>query len=83
MQYVTAYGALLEIARLAAGDFVLITAASSSVGLAAIQIARTVGAMPLCATRTSARRAALLNAGAAHVIVTDEQDPCAAGGLLR
>ena len=31
MQYVTAYGALIEIAKLARGDFVLITAASSSV----------------------------------------------------
>ena len=38
MQYLTAYGALVEIAPPAMGDAVLITAASSSVGLAAIQI---------------------------------------------
>ncbi|CAN7625220.1 zinc-dependent alcohol dehydrogenase family protein [Phyllobacterium sp. LjRoot231] len=74
MQYVTAYGALIEIAKLARGDFVLITAASSSVGLAAIQIARAVGAIPIATTRTSAKKAALLDAGAAHVVVTREED---------
>ena len=46
MQYLTAYGALIDIARLAKGDTVLIPAASSSVGLAAIQIANKVGATP-------------------------------------
>jgi NADPH2:quinone reductase len=39
---------------------VLITAASSSVGLAAIQIANRIGATPIAATRTSAKAAALL-----------------------
>jgi NADPH:quinone reductase len=74
MQYVTAYGALIEIAKLARGDVVIITAASSSVGLAAIQTARAVGAMPIATTRTSAKKSALLDAGAAHVIVTQEED---------
>ena len=36
MQYVTAYGALISITHLEKGDFVLIPAASSSVGIAAI-----------------------------------------------
>ena len=74
MQYVTAWGALLEQARLAAGDFVIITAASSSVGLAAIQIANAVGATPIAVTRGPGKRQALLDAGAAHVIATQEQD---------
>src|SRR5438270_1785624 len=74
MQYVTAYGALIEIARLGKGDVVVITAASSSVGLAAIQIARMVGAVPVATTRTSAKKKALLDFGAAHVIVSDEED---------
>ncbi len=43
MQYLTAYGALIDIAGLKSGDTVLIPAASSSVGLAAIQIANSVG----------------------------------------
>src|SRR5689334_1455470 len=36
MQYLTAYGALIDIGQLTRGDTVLIPAASSSVGLAAI-----------------------------------------------
>jgi len=74
MQFATAYGALIDIAQLKAGDVVLIPAASSSVGLAAIQIANLVGAMPIALTRKSAKRQALVDAGAAHVIATEEQD---------
>ena len=74
MQYATAYGALVEIAHLQAGDVLLIPAASSSVGIAAIQIARLIGATPVALTRGSSKRKALLDAGAAHVIATEEQD---------
>ncbi|MDZ3992104.1 zinc-dependent alcohol dehydrogenase family protein [Pseudomonas sp. Teo4] len=74
MQYVTAWGALIEQAKLQRGDFVLVTAASSSVGLAAFQMARMVGATAIAITRTQAKRQALLEAGAAHVIVSDEED---------
>jgi NADPH:quinone reductase-like Zn-dependent oxidoreductase len=74
MQYLTAYGALIDIAGLRSGDRVVIPAASSSVGLAAIQIANKVGAIPIALTRGRSKRQALQDAGAAHVIVTDEQD---------
>jgi NADPH:quinone reductase-like Zn-dependent oxidoreductase len=74
MQYGTAWGGLIGIANLRAGQTVLIPAASSSVGLAAIQIARMVGATPIALTRTSDKRAVLLEAGAAAVIATEEQD---------
>ncbi len=74
MQYVTAYGALAEIANVQKGDAVLVTAASSSVGLAAIQVTRRLGGIPVAATRTRAKAEALRKAGAAHVVVTDEQD---------
>ena len=74
MQYMTAYGALVDIAAARPGDFVLIPAASSSVGLAAIEIANLSGAIPIAVTRTHAKREALLKAGAQHVIVTAEQD---------
>lgn len=74
MAYVTAYGALVDVAGLRSGDVVVVTAASSSVGLAALQIARRVGALPVAVTRTSAKRQALLDAGAAHVIATGEED---------
>lgn len=74
MQYLTAYGALVDIAELGKDDFVVITAASSSVGLAAIQMANLVGATPIAVTRTSAKRAALSAAGARHVIAMAEED---------
>jgi NADPH:quinone reductase-like Zn-dependent oxidoreductase len=74
MQYLTACGALIDIAGLKSGDTLLIPAASSSVGLAAIQIANKVGAVPVALTRGSAKRQALLDAGAAHVVATEEQD---------
>ena len=74
MQYMTAYGGLIDVARLAPGDAVIILAASSSVGLAAIQIANAAGAVSIATTRTSAKREALLSHGAQHVIATQEQD---------
>src|SRR6266478_3275668 len=74
MAFGTAWAGLIDIARLSTGRTVLITAASSSAGLAAIQTARKVGANPVALTRTSAKATALLEAGAAHVIATEEQD---------
>ncbi len=82
MQYTTAYGALIDIAGMKAGDTLLIPAASSSVGIAAIQIARMIGATPVALTRGSGKRKALLTAGAAHVIVTEEQDLVAEANKL-
>ncbi|NUO99287.1 MAG: zinc-dependent alcohol dehydrogenase family protein [Nonomuraea sp.] len=74
MPYVTAYGALVEVGGMRPGDTVVLNAASSSVGLAAIQVIERVGATPIALTRTSAKKAALLKAGAAEVVVTDEED---------
>lgn len=74
MQYVTAWGALVYRAKLSQGDFVIVTAASSSVGVAAFQIAHKVGATVIAVTRTGAKRQALLDAGADHVIATQEED---------
>ena len=73
MQYFTAL-AIIEIAHAAIGDYVIVRAASSSVGLAAIQLANWAGAVPIAATRTSAKAPALRQQGAKHVISTDETD---------
>jgi len=74
MQYLTAYGALVLVGGIQAGDFVSIPAASSSVGLAAIQIVRDHGATAIAVTRTAAKREELPSLGAHHVIVSDEED---------
>ena len=74
MQYLTAYGALVDIADLKLGEYILIPAASSSVGIAAIEIANLLGAIPIALTRFGGKRARLLELGARQVISTEEQD---------
>lgn len=74
MQYLTAYGALVTFGHLKTGEYVLITAASSSVGLAAIQIVNAEGGIPIAATRRSNKRAELLELGAQHAIATEEEE---------
>lgn len=74
MQYMTAWGALVHYGHVAACDAVLIPAASSSVGLAAIQIVKDAGATAIAATRTGKKREELQSLGADHVIATEEED---------
>lgn len=73
MQYMTAF-ALIEVAAIGIGDGVLIRAASSSVGIAAIQLANWAGSVSIACTRTSDKGDALREQGAAHVIATEEED---------
>jgi NADPH:quinone reductase-like Zn-dependent oxidoreductase len=74
MQYLTAWGALIRIGKVTKGDYVIIPAASSSVGLAAIQLTKDAGGVAIAATRTSEKRYELLALGAEHVIATAEED---------
>lgn len=74
MQYLTAYGALIHYGKIQKGDYVVLTAASSSVGIAAIEIARAEGAIPIAVTRSPHKKAGLLEAGAAHVIVSSQEN---------
>jgi NADPH:quinone reductase len=73
MQYLTAYG-LIEFGQMHQGNYVLITAAASSVGLAAIELANVVGAIPIATTRNPSKEEALRQAGARHVINTKRDD---------
>jgi NADPH:quinone reductase len=73
MQYMTAYGALVYYGKLKKGDVVLIPAASSSVGIAAIQMVKAAGATAIATTRGAGKKQSLLDAGADHVIVTDDE----------
>ncbi|NLI27705.1 MAG: zinc-dependent alcohol dehydrogenase family protein [Acetobacter sp.] len=74
MPFTTAWGALIDIANLGAGDFVVLGAASSSVGLAAMQIAKHVGATPIAITRKGGKIDELRGAGFVHVLQTGEDD---------
>jgi NADPH:quinone reductase-like Zn-dependent oxidoreductase len=67
----TAWSGLVDAGAVQASQTVVITAASSSVGLAAIQIAKRLGAQTIAVTRNSAKYEALLNSGADAVVVTE------------
>jgi NADPH:quinone reductase-like Zn-dependent oxidoreductase len=82
MQYLTAYGALVQIGQVAQGDFVSIPAASSSVGLAAIQIVRDAGATAIAVTRTGEKKEELLALGAHQVVVSNDEDYAARIGEI-
>ena len=72
--YFTGYFALLELAHLQPYQRVVITAGTSTTGLAAIYMAKKIGARVITTTRTSQKKQALLDAGADHVIATQEED---------
>ncbi|HJV94621.1 MAG TPA: zinc-dependent alcohol dehydrogenase family protein [Albitalea sp.] len=74
MQYITAYGALIHHGELKRGQTVLLTAATGGVGIAAIQMAKQLGATTIATTRKADKAALLRELGADHVIVTESDD---------
>jgi NADPH:quinone reductase len=66
--YGTAYHALLQRGRLAAGDRVLIHGAAGGIGLPAIQIAKLYGATVIATASTDEKRAVCVAEGADHAI---------------
>ncbi len=75
MSYATAYGGLVFRGGLKEGarQTVLISAASSSVGLSAMQVAKNHGATVIATTRTSKKKDFLKEQGADFVIATEEE----------
>ncbi len=73
--FVTAHDALVSNAAVKPGESVLLTAGSSGVGTAAIQIARHIGAHPVLATtRAAAKGGALRTLGAHDIVDTSRAD---------
>ncbi len=72
--YLTMFGMVAHSGQLKAEQFVVINSASSSSGLAAIQMTNYVGGIAIALTSSSKKKESLLKAGGAHVIVTSEQD---------
>src|ERR1700726_3225578 len=70
----SAYFALVELAHLKRDQHVVITAASSAMGIAAIQMAKAIGAKGIAVTRSEAKKEALLAVGADHVIIAGRED---------
>ncbi|MEU8342003.1 NADPH2:quinone reductase [Actinomadura meyerae] len=70
--YCTALFALRDRAALRPGESVLVLGAGGGVGLAAVQIAKAMGARVLAAASTEAKREAAREAGADETIGTDD-----------
>jgi len=70
--YETAYHCLIARGRLSEGESVLILGASGATGLAAVQIAKRVGAKVIATGRSHAKLALVAQQGADHVVVTEE-----------
>ena len=67
--FVTAHDAIATNAELQAGETVVITAASSGIGTAAIQLARLLGAKTVIATTRAAAKSAALTALGADLVI--------------
>ncbi|MGK5095415.1 zinc-dependent alcohol dehydrogenase family protein [Deltaproteobacteria bacterium TL4] len=74
MQYITAWGALVTDANIKKGDPVVISAASSSVGIAAIQIVKMRKAISIATTTNPHKAETLRQLGADHVLDARSED---------
>lgn len=74
MQYLTPYLAFVEVCRLRPGDAVLVTAATSTAGLGAVEIARSLGLSTIATTRSPGKADLLREAGATAVAVAGTDD---------
>lgn len=67
--YFTAYGSLFNCLQLAPKDVLLVRGGTSAAGLAAIQLAKSIGATVLASTRKEIKRDLLISQGADHVLI--------------
>ncbi|MBO6540615.1 MAG: zinc-binding dehydrogenase [Rhizobiaceae bacterium] len=74
MQFMTAYYPVVELAGGGKGVNILVPAATSTAGNAALQIGRMTGATMIATTRSPKNRDYLLQSGADHVYVDDGSD---------
>jgi NADPH2:quinone reductase len=75
LAYQTAYFALLDRAGFRAGDTVLATGAAGGVGLAALQLARALGATVVAAVGSADKAEFVRQQGAHYVVRTDDATP--------
>ena len=70
----TAYFALVELACLKPDQYVVVSAAGSSMGVAALQMVKAVGAKSIAVTRSEGKQEGLLAAGANQVLIASRED---------
>jgi NADPH2:quinone reductase len=72
--YETAYHCLVTRGRLKAGETVLVHGASGSTGLAAVHVAKRVGATVIATGRSATKLALVAEQGADHVVTIGQED---------
>lgn len=74
VNHATAYHALVQRARLAPGETVLVLGAAGAVGTAAIQIAKALGTIVVASASSTEKQALAMAAGADHAITSGAED---------
>lgn len=74
LTYLTAHFALVERGMYRPGDVVLVSGAAGGVGLAAVQVAKALGATVVASVSSDAKAALVKQNGADHVVRTDVPD---------
>jgi NADPH:quinone reductase-like Zn-dependent oxidoreductase len=69
--YFTAYSSLFQSLQLKPTDVLLVRGGTSATGLAAIQLAKSIGATVLASTRKELKRELLIKQGVNHVLIED------------
>ena len=72
--YLTAHNALIERANFRAGETVLVTGAAGGVGLAAVQLAKALGAIVVATVSSEEKARIARESGADHIVRTDVPD---------
>ena len=72
--YLTAWYALIERARLKAGEAILVTGAAGGIGLACVELAHLLGARVIAAVGTAAKAAVVREYGAEEVVDYSRED---------
>jgi NADPH:quinone reductase-like Zn-dependent oxidoreductase len=67
--YFTAFGSLFQSLQLVSTDVLLVRGGTSATGLAAIQLAKSIGATVFASTRKESKRELLIKQGADHVLI--------------
>ncbi len=70
--YYTAYASLFDTLKLNVGETLLIRGGTSSVGLAALQLAKSIGATVISTTRNPSKMELLKQIGTDHVLLDDD-----------
>jgi NADPH:quinone reductase-like Zn-dependent oxidoreductase len=74
MPYMTVWGAFVEYGKLVRGETIVIRAASSSVGVAAMQMARELGATVIAVTRDGSKRDFIARQKPDHIVTSQGGD---------